>query len=1028
MSPQKISFHEKINIPNAHRPLAAHLPDAGPTVLLLLRKAGHLLCRRRHRDHSPDRRAPPFTYLWGDGSTGVSLKNASKGVYSATLTDASGATVAHSHILNSHELDVRLTGYLPSSYCNPTSGKLEVEPVGGVAPYTYLWSNGQTTAAATGLALNTYQVTVTDAAGCSALGEYSVGLPHASYYPTAGVQIVQQPNCASPAVGELSATMNYSGYEPYSFQWSSGATTASVTGLTVGSYSVTVTDALGCSSVAGLTLFKEMIMTGSTICNGTATGTASASLVNGVAPVSYAWSDGQTGPTRSGLANGTYLVTATDATGCSSQSYVAVHVPVLWAYDQTPDCYSGNGGIAYCYVQNDNATAYLWDNGATDSYANSLSTGLHTVTVTTALGCSLIGTVTVPPPLAPPFTIATAPVAADCANSLGGSLGVTVSGGISPYNFYAYGPNGSVANSPAALQNVAAGSYYIYVNTANGQNCAANIQVELPDAGGFNPVLDVVDLDCANGGYGSAAVLGVTSPVADYQWNMGATTPDVYSLTGGCYSVTVTGAGTCLRSFNFCVYGDKDSLNLPGLCSATATGKLSNDLGVPGCAGGTGIPYQLFETSPSGALTLTDGNGVFNIALTDGTFDIAPIQYDPADIACPAAGKYTVTIPFGSTQAGLDFHFLSTSPVDHRITQQALRTAQPGYPYSLRFKACNDGTAASTGTVSLDYGNLFGSLSTGWFAQHPGAFSLTGETAGAPENHATFSFPGIAQGGCEILQTDLLAPTSAIVGGQFLTRATITPQTGDPTPSNNSTSIYNAVAGSFDPNGVYAFPVRNGTPHDGGEILKDVDRTVTYQIFFQNEGTAAADRVIVRDTLDAALEPRSLRNISTSHGAKISIEDGNKVLVFQFDNIGLQPATVDYANSVGSIQYEIDLRPGLSVGTEVRKSADIYFDFNPPVATNENVLKIAESLASNSPARPADGLQLVPNPADDGFRFLAAEAGELRVFDTRGRAVLQKEIEPGVQTVDVSVLMAGIYFVQFSEGGRTRTGKLVVEH
>lgn len=95
----------------------------------------------------PTQGVPPFTYLWSTGATDLSLKNVIKGVYTATMTDATGATVVHSHILNSKELDIHLSDQKPVTFCTPNSGALSVTTIVGVAPYTYTWSDGQTGAA-----------------------------------------------------------------------------------------------------------------------------------------------------------------------------------------------------------------------------------------------------------------------------------------------------------------------------------------------------------------------------------------------------------------------------------------------------------------------------------------------------------------------------------------------------------------------------------------------------------------------------------------------------------------------------------------------------------------------------------------------------------------------------------------------------------------------------------------------------------------------------------------------------------------
>ncbi len=973
----------------------------------------------------PTQGVPPFTYLWSTGSTALSLRNVTKGTYDATITDASGATVTHTHILNSKDLDLYLSDAKPATYCNPNAGALTVDPVGGLAPYTYVWSTGQGGATVSGLSIGTYTVTATDATGCTAVGAYEVKWISGSYYPQASVATLQEPNCTNPALGELRAGMDYSGYGPYSYLWSNGATGESVTGLSVGVYTVTVTDALGCARSTNTAVKNELVLTNSVVCTGANTGSVLAQLTNGTAPITYAWNNGQNGPSLSNLASGTYLVTAVDANGCGSSGQAAVNIPYLTVQDQSPKCYAGNTAIGYAWVNFDSGTSYLWDNGITNAWNTALTSGPHTVTVTTALGCTLTKTLNIAPPIAPPITITTSAVAADCAAGTGGALNVLITGGTAPYSFYAYGANGFSVNNIGGLQNLQGGQYSLNVFSTNN-SCSAYSVANVPDAGGFNPRLVWNDIDC-NTGYGSAAILDVTMPGVQYNWSLGAITPDVYNLTAGCYSVTVTGGASCVKYYEFCLYGD-DTLQFTNVCHASLSGTLINDLGVAGCTGATGIPYQLLRTLPSGALNLTDANGVYNAAVPAGTFSVQPANYNLADIVCPPTGTYTVNTLTGTTYSGLDFHFYNATAQDHRIHHRALRTAQPGYPYSTRFEICNDGNTANAGTVDLEFGNFLGSAAAAAFSQHTGAFAFGSENSGTPNNTANFTFPGITPGGCELLQVDFVTPTSTALNTAFLTRATVSPSSGDPTPDNNISTLQSTVVGSFDPNSVFAFPARNGNPHDGGEILRNVDNRITYQIFFQNTGNAAADNVVVRDTLDHQLNLATLRNLTASHAMKVSIEGDNDVLVFRFPNINLQDSTTDYAGSIGSIQYEMDLVPGLPVGATVEKSAAIYFDFNPPVITNNNVLKVVNTTSTPTPATEDNAIVVFPNPAASYFGLHSEVAGAMGLYNSLGQRVSRQTVAAGLQQISTADLPNGIYLLRLEVNGKIRNGKVVVRH
>lgn len=976
----------------------------------------------------PMRGVPPFTYLWSDGSTEVSLHNVPKGTYSATLTDAAGASIVHTHILNSEEFDLTLVSTLPSSLCNPLSGAISINPVGGVAPYTYSWSNGMSGASIQGLTGGTYSVTVQDATGCVALGEYAVEALTFQYYLGVAASATAHPDCANPNAGELSAFPQYYNYPnvypPYSYAWSNGGTTQTVSNLAKGTYTVTMTDAVGCSAAYTYVLQNDLTLTSNVVCSGSNNGAASAVLVNATAPVSYNWSNGQSGSNLTNLQSGQYAVTATDAAGCTSIGNVYVAIPELWSQDLTPKCYSGNDGSASIWVNYDQASSILWDNGDTDNWAQNLSPGAHTVTVTTNLGCVLTENITIPAPLAPAFTITTNVTAADCSNGVGGQLNLNISGGIAPYSFYAYGPDGFFSSDVNSLQNLLAGSYQLSVYTNNMNGCYGSIVTDVADAGGFEPVLVTDPISCTTG-FGSAAVIDVTAPGTTYEWSTGSNAPALFNLTEGVYSVTVSAGGSCNKFFEFYMYTEEDSLQVFG-CTAKASGRLINDLGVPGCTGTVGIPYQLIRTLPSGALNFTGNDGSYSVGLGIGAFDIEAANYDPADIACPVGAKHSVNVVLGNAVTGLDFHFLNNNPIDHRVRQTALRTAQPGYPYSLRMEVCNDGTVSNPGVLDLEYGNFLGLTSGHNFPQHPGAFTLTTEGAGVPNNNATFSFPGVAPGACELLQLDLLTPTTTALNTAFLSDAHVSPNSGDPTPDNNHSTMQSTVVGSFDPNCVLAYPARNGNPKDGGDILLYEDKTIVYQIFFQNTGNAPADRVIVRDPLDGNLDVSTIRNIRASHNMTVSAESDNKVLIFKFDNISLPDSTTDYAGSIGSIQYEIDLKPGAPIGTKIEKEVGIFFDFNEPVITNQNVLEIVSATRTSQPSENA--LQLFPNPTDAAFGFFSDTASQLKIYNSMGVLVSEQSVEAGLQQISTSELPAGIYLIQLDAKGKIKNGKVVVNH
>ena len=216
------------------------------------------------------------------------------------------------------------TGSQTNVSCNGgTNGSASVTPSGGTPGYTYSWSpSGGTAATATGLAAGSYTVTVTDANGCTATRNYLLTQPSAISTATGS-----QTNVSCNGGTNGSASVSPSGGTPgYTYSWSpSGGTAATATGLAAGSYTVTVTDANGCTATRNYFLTQPSVISTATgsqtnvSCNGGTNGSASVTASGGTPGYSYSWSpSGGTAATATGLAAGSYTVTVTDANGCTA--------------------------------------------------------------------------------------------------------------------------------------------------------------------------------------------------------------------------------------------------------------------------------------------------------------------------------------------------------------------------------------------------------------------------------------------------------------------------------------------------------------------------------------------------------------------------------------------------------------------------------------------------------------------------------------------------------------------------------------
>jgi len=215
------------------------------------------------------------------------------------------------------------------SACGGATGTATVNVTGGPGPFTYAWSNGQTTPTATGLAAGNYTVTVSDAIGCNVVGQVSVTNPNA---PVAGTPAITGVSCNGGTNGTITVPVT-GGTAPFAYLWSNNATTSTLT-AGAGTYSVTIADANLCAVVVTGMVINQPAALGATVnatnesAPGANDGTATANVTGGTPPYTYAWSNGGTTQTIAGLASGTYTVTVTDANQCTVNGSTSVVVGI----------------------------------------------------------------------------------------------------------------------------------------------------------------------------------------------------------------------------------------------------------------------------------------------------------------------------------------------------------------------------------------------------------------------------------------------------------------------------------------------------------------------------------------------------------------------------------------------------------------------------------------------------------------------------------------------------------------------------
>ena len=285
--------------------------------------------------------------------------------------------------------------------CNGgATGSATVSAAGGNG-FAYDWTPGNPagdgTATATGLTAGTWTCTVTNSCGLSSATSFTITAPATALTAT---QSQTDVSCNGGFNGTASVVAS-GGTGAYTYLWSpSGGTAATATGRTAGSYTVTITDANGCSIQKNFTISAPAALTATqsqtdVSCNGGSNGTASVLASGGTGAYTYLWSPtGDTAATATGLSEGSYTVTITDANSCSIQKDFTINAPAALTATQSQtdvSCNGGSSGTASVVASGGTgAYTYLWSpSGGTAATATGLSEGSYTVTISDANGCSI---------------------------------------------------------------------------------------------------------------------------------------------------------------------------------------------------------------------------------------------------------------------------------------------------------------------------------------------------------------------------------------------------------------------------------------------------------------------------------------------------------------------------------------------------------------------------------------------------------------------------------------------------------------
>ncbi len=524
-----------------------------------------------------------ITPLWSSANYGGGLKMApdgkiyhipsNNGTFLSTIDNPNAAGVACGYNLNSYNaggaigglklpevlsvdyFNMELTGFSENVTCNGAAdGRAWVDVVGGTPPYTYDWSDGQTTDTAVGLGPGIYDVIVTDAVGCRNI-EFISGALEITEPPVLDITatIVDTVSCNGLSDGTLNASAT-GGTQPHTYAWNTNPPQISptATGIGAGQVQAGVMDANGCTDSVTITMPEPTAVSldisgNDATCFGGSDGDATVIATGGNGGFTYNWdtNPSQNTALASGLAAGLYSVTVTDSKNCSEDTSITINEPsdlVLSMSIGAVSCAGGSGGTATVTpLGGTPGYTYLWSTNPaqTAATATNLPAGSYTVTVTDANQCVKTADTTVvePTPLVVNKFDSTD---VSCNGGSDGTATVTTSGGTMPYSYtWTGGDTDSIGNG------FSAGTATVTVTDANACTEVATFAINEPPVLTAT-VIDSVDVSCNGGDDGEATVQenGGVGPYS-YTWSSSGNAATETGLAAGTHTVTITDDNGC---------------------------------------------------------------------------------------------------------------------------------------------------------------------------------------------------------------------------------------------------------------------------------------------------------------------------------------------------------------------------------------------------------------------------------------------------------------------------------------------------
>lgn len=627
----------------------------------------------------------PWDYVWTGASgtilttnnitTSNTVTGLAAGTYTITITDNNGCTANTTvTITTATGPSLAVTGSTNVSCFGGSNGTATANATGGASPYDYVWTGASGTVSsntnitvpstASGLSAGTYTVVTTDNGGCTATQTVTITQP-----ATAAAVAITGSTTTGCGTSTGTATAQASGgASPWDYVWTGASGTLlttnditgpnTVTGLATGTYTITITDANGCTANTTVVITTAtgpaLAVTSSTnvLCFGASTGSATVNATGGASPYDYVWS-GSSGTiqtdnnitipsTSGGLAAGTYTVVVTDNGGCTSSQTITITQPASAAgvsiTSSTPaTCGASNGSATATATGGSGPYDYVWTNGtgtlqttnniSTPDVLSGLAAGTYTVTITDNNGCTATTTANITNSSGATTSI-TAQTNVSCFGGNNGSATANATGGSSPYDYVWTGASGTLQTDnnisiPSTLSGLTAGTYTVTVTDNSG--CVSNTTVTItqPSTAVTISSTSATNATCgSSNGTASVTVSGGTIGSGyTYSWTpSGGSGSSATALAAGTYTVTVHDGNGCVTDTTITIGNSGGpSVSLTSQTNVLCNGG-NNGSATVNASGGTGSLTYSWSGGAGTSSTATNLTaGTYTVTVTDGT-------------------------------------------------------------------------------------------------------------------------------------------------------------------------------------------------------------------------------------------------------------------------------------------------------------------------------------------------------------------------------------------------------------------------